>query len=270
MWHRDDEVFDEKMAATAAPGPSAGERRNRELRQHMSDRGGDDVVFIGQEASGARKLIPVSRAKANAVPHLGLERLRVRDKGWLGCLFASCEDEYEDGSYCGFRSTVRAIHAYFFEEPPADNVDAFGFRIEEWDKAGLDRARATRWRWQCIRLVFLFVVVTAIVTGSVFVDELRAKERALAMEQQAEFDERIQAKIDRLTPPDLPPPNWPPTNPYPPPEPPSPPPPFYQFASIEEAREVLAIGGTDNVDFNKLAGKPPTRFSRFIVSPHTR
>ena len=265
MWHRDDEAFDERLAATPAPAPSAGERRNRELRQQMGeqDRWGShepDRVYIGQERTGARRLISTTRQKANAVPHLGLERLRARDRGWFGTLFASCEDEHEDGSYCGFARTTRAIHAFFFDEPPADNVDAFGFKIEEWDKAEMERARATRRRWQCLRVVFVFLVITAVVAGSVFVDEVAAKEKTLSAEQQAEFEAQIQAKIDRLTlptPPPTPPPPTPPVAPWPPVviEPPNSPPPIYQFGSIEDAREALRAGGVKKLDFNKLVGE---------------
>jgi hypothetical protein len=143
MWHRDDAAFDEKLAATAAPAPSAGERRNRELRQELNEREragarNHDLMYIGQERTGSRKLISTTRAKANAVPPLGLERLRVRNKGLSGALFSCCEDEHEEGSYCGFRKglccstpTTRAIYAYFFDEPPGDNVDVFG-RVGVW------------------------------------------------------------------------------------------------------------------------------------------
>ena len=203
-WHLDDEAFDEKLAATAAPAPSAGERRNRELRQQMpapaeqqkqnQNRGGGYGNDHHQKyiASTTTK---TTRHKASGVPNLGLERLRARDKGWFGTLFASCEDEHEDGSYCGFRQTTRAIHRFFFDEPPAEHVDAFGFKIEEWDKAEMDRARATRRRWQCLRLVFLFIVITAVVAGSVFVDEVASKEKVMASEQQAAFEARIEAKV---------------------------------------------------------------------------
>lgn len=278
MWHRDDESFDDKLAATAAPAPSAGERRNRELRQQVSERGGGhDLVYIGQERTGERKLISTTRAKANAVPNLGLERLRVRDKGWFAVLFACCEDEHEDGSYCGFRKTTRAIHAFFFDEPPAENVDPFGFKIEEWDKVEMEKARATRRRWQCLRLVFLFLVVAAIVAGSVFIDEVASEQKVLAMQQQAGFEARVRAKVDRLTPSKPPtPPNQPPTATPSPPvelEPPTLPPPIYQFASIEDAREALRAGGANKLDFNKLArggGAKSEEGAKSVKSPGTK
>lgn len=238
--------------------PSAGERRNRELRQQLSERGGGhDLVYIGQERTGQCKLISTTRAKANAVPNLGLERLRARDRGWFGVLFACCEDEHEDGWYCGCRKTTRAIHAFFFDEPPAENVDAFGFKIEEWDTVEMEKARATRRRWQCLRLIFLFLVVAAIVAGSVFIDEAAAEEKVLATRRRAAFEAGVRAKVDRLTPPAPPAPPYhpPPAAPSPPVEleTPASPPPVYQFGLIEDAREALRAGGANKLDFDKLA-----------------
>ena len=129
---------------------------------------------------------------------------------------------------------------------------AAGYKIEEWDKVEMAKARATRNRWQCLRLLFLFVVITAIVAGSVFIDEVASAEKVLAMGEQRAFDERMRAKVDRLTPSPPPLPNQPPTSP--PLAPPLPPPrKVYQFSSIDEAREALRGGGTEHLDFSKLA-----------------